>query len=215
MIKVMIVDDQTLMRDGLKVILELEEDIEVVATAENGKEALNLINDAMPNIILMDIRMPVLNGVEATKLIKDKYKGISIIILTTFDTDDLIIDALASGADGYMLKDIEGNALVECIRSAYNGDTILPAKIAAKLVTRMVKGSAEEKVKAEENFKEFQMTEREKEICDLLVKGLTNKQICEKLYLTTGTVKNYITVIYNKLGVNNRTAAVLLLKKLL
>lgn len=215
MIKVMIVDDQTLMRDGLKVILELEEDIEVVAVAENGKEALDLMMEVMPNIILMDIRMPVLNGVEATKLIKDKYKNVAIIILTTFDTDDLIIDALASGADGYMLKDIEGNSLVESIRSAYSGDTILPAKIAAKLVTRVVKGSLTEQEKVKETLEEFQMTEREKEICDLIVKGLTNKQICEKLYLTTGTVKNYITGIYNKLGVNNRTSAVLFLKKLL
>lgn len=215
MIRVMIVDDQTLMRDGLKTILELEEDIEVVGVASNGKEAYEWMNHVRPDIILMDIRMPVLNGVEATKQIKKDYKGVSIIILTTFDTDELIMEALASGADGYMLKDIEGNCLVESIRAAYRGDTILPAKIAAKLVTRLVRGTEEEQKGIGQTLNDFELTDREKEICQLLSEGLTNKQICEKLYLTTGTVKNYITSIYNKLGVSNRTAAVLLLKKLL
>ncbi|MGL5380244.1 response regulator [Clostridium sp.] len=214
MIQVMIVDDQTLMRDGLKTILELEEDMEVVGVAANGKEAYELIDSTKPNIILMDIRMPVLNGVEATKMIKRDYKEIGIIILTTFDTDDLIIEALASGADGYMLKDIEGNRLVESIRDAYRGDTILPAKIAAKLVARLVKGESKKKEDTDKALNEFELTEREKDICQLLIEGLSNKQICEKVYLSTGTVKNYITSIYNKVGVSNRTAAVLLLKKL-
>ncbi|MGL6173684.1 MAG: LuxR C-terminal-related transcriptional regulator, partial [Cellulosilyticaceae bacterium] len=129
--------------------------------------------------------------------------------------DELIMDALASGADGYMLKDIEGNCLVESIRAAYRGDTILPAKIAAKLVTRLVRGTEEEQKGIGQTLDDFELTDREKEICQLVSKGLTNKQICEKLYLTTGTVKNYITSIYNKLGVSNRTSAVLLLKKLL
>lgn len=212
MIRVMIVDDQTLMRDGLKTILELEDDIEVVALAKDGKEAYDLVNSTNPHIILMDIRMPVLNGVEATKCIKRDYKDVSIIILTTFDTDDLIIDALASGADGYMLKDIEGNTLVDSIRKAYNGDTILPTKIAAKLVTKLVKGNDDVQ---KESLEDFHITEREKDICMLLIEGMTNKEICEKLYLSTGTVKNYITSIYNKLGVSNRTAAVLFLKKIL
>lgn len=212
MIKVMIVDDQTLMRDGLKIILELEDDIEVVAVAKDGKRAYELIDSTKPDIILMDIRMPVLNGVEATKIIKRDYKDISIIILTTFDTDDLIIDALVSGADGYMLKDIEGNTLVESVRKAYNRETILPAKIAAKLVTKLVKGNDDVQKKS---LEEFQITQREKEVCMLLIEGMTNKEICEKLYLSTGTVKNYITNIYNKLGVSNRTAAVLFLKKIL
>ncbi|MGL4798751.1 MAG: response regulator [Cellulosilyticaceae bacterium] len=215
MIRVMIVDDQTLMRDGLKTILELEEDIDVVAVASNGKEAYALMAEVKPDIILMDIRMPVLNGVEATKLIKSDYKEVSIIILTTFDTEELIMDALASGADGYMLKDIEGNSLVESVRAAYRGDTLLPAKIAAKLVTHLIKGEEGGNLSKRQELDDFDLTEREKAICYLVKDGLTNKEICEKLYLTTGTVKNYITSIYSKLGVSNRTAAALLLRKLL
>lgn len=214
MIRVMIVDDQTLMRDGLKTILELEDDLEVVGLASNGREAYELISSTKPDIMLMDIRMPILNGVEATKLIKRDYKEVNIIILTTFDTDDLIMDALVSGADGYILKDIEGNCLVESVRAAYRGEMLLPTKIAAKLVNCLVKVDGDEYSGARETLKSFGLTDREKSICILIREGLTNKQICEELYLTTGTVKNYITTIYNKLGVSNRTAAVLMLKKL-
>lgn len=211
MIKILVVDDQTLMRDGLKTILDLEEDLEVVGTACNGKEAYKLVKQVKPDVILMDIRMPILNGVEATKLIKEEFKDISIIILTTFDTDDLIIEALACGADGYILKDIDGDRLIQSVKDCYNGDMILPAKIAAKLVTRVLKT---QKVISENemDLNSFQITEREKEICKLLCEGYTNKQICNKLFLTIGTVKNYITSIYNKLGVSNRISAILFLK---
>lgn len=213
MIKILVVDDQTLMRDGLKTILDLEDDLEVVGTACNGKEAYESVKKVKPDVILMDIRMPILNGVEATKLIKEEFKDIAILILTTFDTDDLIIEALACGADGYILKDIDGDRLIQAIKDSFNGDMILPAKVAAKLVTRALKANPE----APENpldLNSFQITEREKEICKLLCEGYTNKQICEKLFLTIGTVKNYVTSIYNKLGVSNRISAILLLKKI-
>ena len=213
MIKILVVDDQTLMRDGLKTILDLEEDLEVVGTACNGKEAYNLVKQVKPDIILMDIRMPILNGVEATKLIKREFKDISIIILTTFDTDDLIIEALACGADGYILKDIDGDRLIQSIKDCFNGDMILPAKIAAKLVTRVLK--TQKAISGNVmDLNSFQITEREKEICKLLCEGYTNKQICNKLFLTIGTVKNYVTSIYNKLGVSNRISAILFLKKM-
>jgi DNA-binding NarL/FixJ family response regulator len=213
MIKILVVDDQTLMRDGLKTILDLEEDLQVVGTACNGREAYKLVKQVKPDVILMDIRMPILNGVEATKLIKEEFKDISIIILTTFDTDDMIIEALACGADGYILKDIDGDRLIQSIKDCFNGDMILPAKIAAKLVTRVLKT---QKVVTENelDLNSFQITEREKEICDLLCAGYTNKQICNKLFLTIGTVKNYVTSIYNKLGVSNRISAILFLKKM-
>ena len=214
MIKVLVVDDQTLMRDGLKTILELENDLEVVGTASNGKEAYELTKEAKPDVILMDVRMPVLNGVEATKLIKEEFKDISIIILTTFDDDELIVEALDCGAAGYILKDIDGDRLIQSIKDAVNGDMILPAKIAAKIVTKVLKSEAANQ-ENKMSLDSFQITEREKEICILLCQGYSNKQICEKLFLTVGTVKNYVTSIYNKLGVTNRVAAILLLKKII
>lgn len=213
MIKILVVDDQTLMRDGLKTILDLEEDLEVIGTACNGKEAYRLVKQVKPDVILMDIRMPILNGVEATKLIKEEFKDISIIILTTFDTDDLIIEALACGADGYILKDIDGDRLIQAIKDCFNGDMILPAKVAAKLVTRVLNNQRDIPGNIID-LNSFQITEREEEICELLCAGYSNKQIANKLFLTIGTVKNYVTSIYNKLGVSNRISAILFLKKM-
>ncbi|GFZ33586.1 putative transcriptional regulatory protein YfiK [Clostridium zeae] len=214
MLRILIVDDQTLMRDGLKTILDLEDDLEVIGTASNGKEAYDLVGKLKPDVILMDIRMPVLNGVEATKIIKAEFSDVSIIMLTTFDTDDLIIEALECGADGYLLKDIDADRLIQSIKEAANGDMLLPAKVAAKLVNRVLKTKNEDKENTVD-FDALKITEREKEICMLLCEGYSNKQICDKLFLTLGTVKNYITNIYSKLGVTNRTAAILFLKKII
>ncbi|MBK1810406.1 response regulator transcription factor [Clostridium sp. YIM B02505] len=214
MLRILIVDDQTLMRDGLKTILDLEDDLEVIGTASNGKEAYELVEKLKPDVILMDIRMPILNGVEATKIIKAEFKDVAIIMLTTFDTDDLIIEALECGADGYLLKDIDADRLIQSIKEAANGDMLLPAKVAAKLVNRVLKTKSESDENAVD-FDAFKITEREKEICMLLCEGYSNKQICDKLFLTLGTVKNYITNIYSKLGVTNRTAAILFLKKII
>lgn len=212
-LRLVIVDDQTLMRDGLKTIIDLEEDMEVIGTAANGDEGYKLVRKLKPNVVLMDIRMPVLNGVEATRLIKKEFEDVIVIILTTFDDDEFILEALACGAAGYILKDIDGDRLIQSIKDAYNGDMILPAKIAAKLATRVLK--TENKNNNEKNIiNSFELTEREKEICKLLSEGYTNKELCEKLFLSNGTVKNYVTNIYNKLGVNNRTTAILFLKKI-
>lgn len=213
MIKILVADDQNLMRDGLKTILDLEEDFEVVGTACNGKEAYELVNETCPDVILMDIRMPVLNGIEAAKLIKAKSNNIPIIMLTTFDTEALIVEALACGADGYILKDIDGERLIQVVKDAYNGDIILPAKIAAKLAVKILKNE-NDILEHSIDLNSIQITEREKDICKLLCEGYTNKQISEKLYLTIGTVKNYVTSIYSKLGVSNRTTAILFLKKM-
>jgi len=213
-LKIVIIDDQTLMRDGLKTILDLEEDMQVVGTAANGYEGHKLVLELKPDIVLMDIRMPVLNGVEATRLIKRELKDVIVIILTTFDDDEFIVEALSCGAAGYILKDIDGDRLIQSIKDAYNGDMILPAKIAAKLATKVLKIENENSNESGININTFEFTEREKEICKLLSEGYTNKEICEKLFLTNGTVKNYVTNIYNKLGVSNRLSAVLFLKKI-
>ncbi len=212
-IKVLIVDDQFLMLDGLKTILGLQQDIEVVGMAMNGKEALQVIEETMPDVVLMDIRMPVMDGVECTKLIKEKYETIIVIILTTFDDDDYIIQALSYGASGYLMKDIDGDKLVRALYDAVNGNLLLPGKIAQKLASNISTAKYQQETLAQDILKEF--TEREKEIIRYMVLGYTSKQIAQKLFLSQGTVKNYISNIYSKIGTNDRTTAVILLKDFL
>jgi len=208
MIKVLIVDDQTLMRDGLKTILDLEDDIKVVATAKDGEDAIEKVKNEEPNVILMDIRMPVKNGVESTKIIKENFKNIKIIMLTTFQDDEYIIEALANGADGYLLKDIQGDNLIQAIRDVYNGQLMINPQIAMKLAQYVKKSTVSEKHVTES----FDLSERELEVVRLMVKGFTNKKISKELFISEGTVKNYISSIYSKIGTSDRTQAVLLLK---
>lgn len=209
MIKVLLVDDQRLMVDGLKTILDLEEDIEVVDIASNGEEALKKVETNNIDIILMDVRMPRINGVESTKLIKDKFPNIKILILTTFDEDKYIIDALAYGADGYMLKDIEADELIRAIRETYNNKYILPSNIAKKLAANISKKS-NEKVK---NINS--LTQREREIAKMISQGFNNKQIASSLFLSEGTVKNLVSSIYSKINISDRAKAALYLKDIL
>lgn len=212
-IKVMIVDDQSLMRDGLSTILETQDDIRVVSQAQNGQIAIDLVENIMPDVILMDIRMPIVNGVEATKNIKSRFPAIHVIILTTFDDDDFIIDALSYGASGYLLKDIDGSKLIQSVRDAVDGNLLLPGAIAKKLASnisrRNITNNSIQPIILYDSF-----TQREIEISNLMVQGFTSKQIAEKLFLTQGTVKNYITSIYSKIGTNDRVKAILILQKL-
>ncbi|ACB84337.1 response regulator [Natranaerobius thermophilus] len=227
-IKVMIADDQTILADSLKTIIDLEDDMEVVAVSSNGEETLEISEKLLPDIILMDIRMPKMDGVECTKKLKEKYPEIKIIILTTFDHDEYIVDALSYGASGYLLKDIDGDKLISSIRDAYNDKLLIPTSIAAKLIGKIdnrkqqpTDDHKDEPLKSQdrkESQKEInlyeELTQREIEIAQLMVAGLSNKKIAEKLFITQGTVKNYITNIYSKLGVKERTSAVLYLQKL-
>ncbi|MCT4663258.1 MAG: response regulator transcription factor [Tissierellales bacterium] len=216
MIKLMIVDDQTLMRDGLKTIIELEEDIDVVALAEDGEEAVKLNDKINPDVILMDIRMPIMNGVESVKAIKKVDEDVSILMLTTFDDEEYIIEALAHGADGYLLKDIAADQLIDYIRAGYKGEIMLPAKIARKLAVKL--REQEDVNNNIENINDIALenfSQRELEIAKKLSKGLTNKQIAKELFISEGTVKNYISTIYSKLGTNDRTKVVLLIQSLL
>jgi len=215
MIKLMIVDDQTLMRDGLKTIIELEDDIEIVSLAENGEEAVKNNDLYNPDVILMDIRMPIMNGVESVKQIKENDNDVSILMLTTFDDEEYIIEALAFGADGYLLKDIAADQLIEYIRSGYKGEIMLPAKIGKKLAKRLFKN--EEKLDAQSinkiAFDDFSV--RELDIAKLLVKAYSNKQIAKELFISEGTVKNYISNIYSKLGTNDRSKVILMIQELI
>ena len=211
-IKILIVDDQTLMRDGLKTILDLEDNMEVIATAKSGQEAIELCKEYPPDLILMDIRMPVMDGVEATKIIKSLYPKIVILILTTFNDDDYIIDALSFGASGYILKDIEGDDLIKSINDAYKGSFMLPSDVAIKIAKRLTKTSI---VTLEQKKSLSDFSEREIEVAKMVVLGFNNKQIASSLFISEGTVKNYISNIYSKLGTSDRTSAALIIKKAL
>jgi DNA-binding NarL/FixJ family response regulator len=213
-IRVLIVDDQTLMRDGLKTILNLEENIEVAAVAKDGEEALEVCSSMIIDVVLMDIRMPKMNGVQCTKEIKRKYPSISVLILTTFDDDEYITEALSNGASGYILKDIEGDALVKAVTDAYKGNFILPSNIAIKLARSITSQNSAAEVEEAQLAKDTlsDLSERELEIAKMIAQGFTNKQIATALYISLGTVKNYVSNIYSKIGVSERPAAVVHLK---
>ncbi len=203
MIKVIIADDSVIVRSGLKDIIEQDNDIEVIGLASNGNEALELCEKSKPDLILMDIKMPECDGVEGTKLIKDKYSSVKVIIVTTFDDDSYVNDAFKNGADGYVLKDISDEDLIRTIKNAVNGFSTVPEKIFHNFI-----------VKNLTKFKESSsigcpytgnLTMREKEIIKLIVDGKDNKEIAKNLYLVEGTVRNMVHTILSKLNLKDRT----------
>lgn len=206
-IKVLLVDDQALIRDGLRAVLSAYPQIRIVGDAENGQQAIEAVEAFRPDIVLMDIRMPAMDGVEATRRIKESYPETVIIILTTFDDDDYIIHAMTCGAAGYLLKDIRGEALARAIQDGYEGNLILPGRIASKITSHL----AREK-KPVVDLSDF--TTREQEIIAMLVRGASNKEIAETLYLSMGTVKNYISQIYSKADLTDRANAVIYFQKI-
>jgi DNA-binding NarL/FixJ family response regulator len=205
MIKVMLVDDQMLLVDGIKSVLDSCGEIQVCGIAGDGVEALEMIERVMPDVILMDIRMPNLNGVAATKRIKEINPDVKIIILTTFDDSDYILSAINNGASGYLLKDTGATALIDAIKNAYSGDTILPAKIAKKITDAAMLVSSDKQLRIK---KAFGLSDREVEIAFMLLDGFTNRQIASALKISDGTARNYISSIYLKLGVENRALAI-------
>jgi DNA-binding NarL/FixJ family response regulator len=207
MIKVLIVDDQELITASLAIVLGGEADIEIVGTAENGKVALELTKQLSPDVVLMDIHMPQMNGVEATGEIKRQFPSVKVMILTTFEELGYVRDALAAGAEGYLLKAIHPKDLAAGIRLVHHGGTLITQEIAKQLITQWINPS-EKVLKETGKKKNFGLTEREIEILEELSKGLTNREIARKLYLTEGTVKNYISNIYSKLDVTGRHKAV-------
>lgn len=198
MIRVMIADDQALIRDGLQTILELQEDMEVVAVAESGEHACELTRQLKPDLILMDIKMPGMNGIESTRWIKDHVPETIVLILTTFAEEQYIIDGLVGGAAGYLVKDLSAEKIVSSIRDAVKGQFILPADIAAKLSARLafLSGALASAINTE-RFKQTDIafTEREKQIILLMIEGKNNHEIAAILFMSVGTVKNYISVI--------------------
>jgi DNA-binding NarL/FixJ family response regulator len=196
--KVLIVDDDALIRDGLKILLGIEEDFEVVGTASNGQEAFELCKKGKPDIVLMDIRMPVMDGVLGTKLIKEHFKDIKVVILTTFKDDEYIKEAVKSGAEGYILKNQSSDSIIESLRAVWKGNTVFEKEVADTL-SSMLKDGGKKKV---ENL---DITQREMDILKLVGEGLSNKEIANKLFLSEGTTRNYVTGLLEKLGLRDMT----------
>ena len=191
-IRVLLADDQSILADGIRSVLSSCPELEVVGIASDGFEALDLLEKCSPDVILMDIRMPNMNGVIATQEVKRRHPEVKVLILTTFDDSDYILNAINNGASGYLLKDTSSAALIDAIKNAYAGDTILPAKIARRIAdaARMVSSDREIKLK-----RRFGFSDREVEIALMIYEGFTNKQIASALKLTDGTARNYISAI--------------------
>lgn len=196
--KVLIVDDDALIRDSLKILIGMEADMEVVGTAPNAQEALELCGRHQPDIVLMDIRMPVMDGVLGTKLIRSQFSNIKVIILTTFKDDEYIKEAIKNGATGYMLKNQSSDSIIESLRAVHKGSVVLEREVAESL-TSMLK---DDKKKQQ---KKLDITEREWDVLKLVGEGLANKEIADKLYLSEGTVRNYVTTLLEKLSLRDRT----------
>jgi DNA-binding NarL/FixJ family response regulator len=204
MIKLLLVDDQDSLVEGLKLILGTEEDITVIGTANNGKRAYEFCKWNNPDVILMDIKMPEINGVEATALIKKDFPNIKIIVLTTFNDDEFIYDALKNGASTYLLKDASPKEISDAIRTVYNGGTMLQSDIAVKIIDKFSQLANESKRKITDKRVE-ELTEREIDILRLIAEGKNNKEIGDELFISQGTVKNHITRILIKLDLRDRT----------
>lgn len=207
-IKVLLVDDQILFVESLRMVLEkMTNDIIVVGVAQNGREAVELASALQPNVILMDVRMPEMNGVESARIISDRFSEIRIIMLTTFDDDEYIIEALKYGASGYLLKNVPPADLIAAIRAVFEGNVLMAPKVASKLVEKLV-NTTEDKPSVDITLNSpdwlDQLSNREKEILSLIAQGYDNREIAKRLYIGEQTVRNYVSIIYCKMGVRDR-----------
>ena len=210
-IKILLADDQSLFREGLHILLSTQPDIEVVGEAINGEEALQLAAKFRPQIVLMDMRMPVLDGVEATRRLRETQPDCRVIVLTTFDDDELVFEGLRVGAVGYLLKAVSTPRLLEAIRAVARGESILEPSITAKVVAefaRMANQSSRPQALVSP------LSEREIEVLRLVAKGATNREIAATLFIAEGTVRNHLTTILGKLEVSDRTQAAVKAKEL-
>jgi DNA-binding NarL/FixJ family response regulator len=202
-IRLLLVDDQRLMLEGLETLLELEPDLNVVAQAEDGEEALTAYADTQPDVVLMDIRMPKMDGVEATRRLCQRWPNAKVMILTTFDDDEYVFEGLRAGAVGYMLKAASGTELARAIRTIAEGGALIEPSIARKVISEFARLKPAKPAAALAE----PLSEREQEIIVHLAQGLTNREIANRLHLAEGTVKNYVTAILQKLNVRDRTQA--------
>lgn len=210
MINTIIVDDQEIVREGLKMILSLHHEIHIVGESSNGKDLLKLLETISPDVILMDIRMPIMDGIETTKIVKKERPEIKIIILTTFQEDEYIFSSLKNGVDGYVFKDAGSEVIMESIRAACSGNMLLNSTVSQKIM------NAIKDIPDRQNNKSLKLknilTPREIEVCEQILKGKNNRDISKALFVTEGTIKNYISHILDKLNLNSRAELLVLLQ---
>ena len=205
MIKVMIADDQELIRQSLQIVLSTHEDLKVVDAVENGFAVLESIKKERPDVILMDIRMPEMDGVYCTKVVKEKYPDIKIIILTTFDDDEFVFSALKYGASGYLLKGVSMDELYRAICTVYNGGAMINPDIATKVFKLFSKMSMSNYTIQVDDSLSKDLTQAELKVIQQVGFGLSNKEIAQKLFLSEGTVRNYVSTVLSKLALRDRT----------
>ncbi len=205
MIKVIICDDQAIIRDGLEMLLKLERDIEVVGLAQDGAEVVELAAAHTPDLILMDLKMPGINGVEATRRICTQHPDMKVLVLTTYDDDEWLFDAIRAGASGYLLKDTPREKVLEAIRGTVSGQAFIDPAVAGKLLQQ----TASQQVKPATQITN-KLTSREEDVLRLMAHGLSNGEIAARLYLSEGTIRNHVSTIFAKLDVSDRTQAVII-----
>jgi DNA-binding NarL/FixJ family response regulator len=203
--RVLICDDQAIIRHGLEMLLTLEPDIEVVGVAEDGNEALLLVARSAPDLVIMDLKMPGMNGVEATRQIRSRYPATRVLVLTTYDDDQWLFDALRAGASGYVLKDTPRDDLIKAIRGTAAGKTYIDPDVAGRLVEQLTSRSVQSV-----SLLTAKLTDREVDVLRLIASGYNNVAIAGRLHLSEGTVRNHVSTIIAKLEVADRTQAALL-----
>lgn len=205
MIKVLIADDQEIVCEGLKMILETDPQIRVIGTANDGQEALDLVEALAPDVVLMDLQMPRMNGVQAIRRLRVTHPDLPVLVLTTYMDDKWLFDAIRSGASGYLMKDRPRLELIEAIHGTVAGDTYIDPSVAGKVLNNIAASPQQDL-----SEHSYNLTDREQDILNLLAQGLSNADISHQLYLSEGTVRNYTSTLFAKLGVSDRTQAVIL-----
>jgi NarL family two-component system response regulator LiaR len=200
--KVIICDDQATVRDGLVMLLKLEPDIDIVGTAEDGAEAVEMAADKKPDLILMDLKMPIMNGVEATRQVKMRHPEIKVVVLTTYADDEWVFDSIQAGASGYLLKDTPREELIKAVRGTVTGKTYVDPSVAGRVLEQVSSRQTQPAT-----LITSKLTQREVEVLRLIAKGLSNADIADRLFLSDGTVRNHVSAILAKLGVSDRTQA--------
>ncbi|MDX2160259.1 MAG: response regulator transcription factor [bacterium] len=202
--EVLIVDDQELIRDGLMTLLERQEGITVVGTASNGVEAVKKVDEFRPDVVLMDVRMPIMDGIQAARAIREQFPSVCVLMLTTFDDEEFVLEALKAGAIGYILKNIPAVVLGEAVRLAKRGVMQIDPGVTERLVSALTAVSALPPP-ITPLISETQLTEREREVVQLVAEGANNREIAQRLFISEGTVKTHISNILSQLGLRDRT----------
>lgn len=215
MIKVLLADDQTLIRQGIRLLLEIEPDIQVVGQAANGRAAIDQVETLQPDVVLMDVRMPEMDGVAATRELSTRFPEVKVIILTTFEDDETVFEGIKAGARGYLLKDISSEEMAQAVRRVAAGEALIEPRLTRKVLaefSRLATATGQPKAPKTGAVSEslpVPLTDREQEVLLALAHGLSNREIADQLVITEGTVKNHVSSLIDKLGVRDRTQAVL------